>query len=379
MRILLNSTRDEMHSLGGDFTHCRDWLRLNDMDDVGFRFEPVERAGVRDLGVFLRKGIEKACRTWQPATLRRRLLLLSRYLYVPHKSVEDADLIFSHLLFPLIPGQSDIPIVWNSQGISPTAYYERYNGGQWTTEDVAFIYSALSKTARVLTIATEACALNLLRWCPELAGKIHVVPAPVFVENGAGRAKPSERDGEIRLLFVGVDAVRKGLVEVIEALKTVRTRHRNLRLDIVSDPPARLRDEIERIPEARLHISSEDINVRGMMAEADIFLIPTHADTYALAAVEALAHRCAVIISDLEPLPEVVPDGRVGFNVPVGDSETLTRKLESLLGDDDLLRRMQDNAYDLYLERHHPNAVAERLRSAFEHATRGQNSGSHRQ
>jgi glycosyltransferase involved in cell wall biosynthesis len=371
MRILLNSTRDEMQQLGGDFTHCRDWLGLNDTAGAGFRFDTVDRAGVRGAGVFLRKGVEKACRTWQPEALRRRLLLLSRYLYVPQGSLRDADLIFSHLLFPLVAGRREVPIVWNSQGISPTVYYERYNGGQWTAEDVAFIYRVLGRSARVLTISTEACALNLLRWCPELAGKIHVVPAPVFVAGGAGRPKPSERDGVIRLLFVGVDALRKGLPELVEAFRTLRTSHSNLRLDIVSRPPDRLRNQIDQIPGARLHLSSERTDVKAMMADADVLVLPTHADTYALAAVEALAHGCAVIISDLEPLPEVVPEGRVGFNVPVGDSEMLTRRMEALLGNHDLLRQMQDNAHGLYLERHHPGVVAGMLRSAFEHATRG--------
>ena len=360
-----------MQHLGGDFTHCRDWLRLNDAEGIDFRFDTVRQAGARDAGMLLRKGLEKACRTWQPEVVRRRLLLLSRYLYVPRESLGKADLIFSHLLFPLVAGRREVPVVWNSQGISPAVYYERQNGGQWTADDVAFIYRVLGRSARVLTVSTEACALNLLRWCPELAGKIHVVPAPVFVTNGAGRPKPSEADGVIRLLFVGVDALRKGLTEVIEAFRAIRTRHGNVELDIVSRPPERLRDEITHTPGATLHISSAETDVRRMMADADIFVLPTHADTYALAAVEALAHRCAAVVSDIEPLPEVIPGGRVGFNVAVGDSGMLAARLESLIEDSALLRRFQKSAHQLYLGRHHPRVVAERLRSAFEHATRG--------
>lgn len=79
-----------------------------------------------------------------------------------------------------------------------------------------------------------------------------------------------------------------------------------------------------------------------------------------------MAHRCAVVISDVEPLPEVVPEGVAGFTVPTGDVEALVRKLEALIEDQGLLRRMQERAYEAYLQRHHPDVVAKRLREVFE-------------
>ena len=179
--------------------------------------------------------------------------------------------------------------------------------------------------------------------------------------------KPSEQDGVIRLLFVGVDSVRKGLVEVVEAFQTVQKKYR-IELKVVSLPPAWLRDRIVATPSISLHTSSPTLDVKSMMQEADIFVLPTYADTYALAAVEALAHGCAVVVSDLEPLPEIIPDGQVGFTVPAGNIPVLIERLETLLTDTVLLRRMQGNAYDLYVQRHNPHVVAKQLRDVFESA-----------
>lgn len=365
MRVLLNVTPQEIRRLGGDFTLYGDWLRLRG-DNLSFQTIPSRP--LRRWNAFLRKVWEKSCHTWQPGWIRRPLFLASRYLYVPPAALKGVDLIFSHLLYPLLSPGPRVPVIWSSQGISPPAYYQRYNRGQWTVEDVAYVYRVLGRKASALVIATEACARNVVKWCPELEEKVHVVPAPVFSGLDGLPVKPSARDGVLRLLFVGVDAERKGLPEVMEAFRALRTRHGDLLLEVVSRPPPELREELETLDGVHFYLSSPAVDVKELMSQADIFVLPTHADTYALAAVEAMAHGCAVIISDLEPLPEVVPEGIAGFNVPAGDVEALVGKLEQLIHEPKLLRQMQEGAYETYLQCHHPEVVVEKLREVFKWA-----------
>jgi glycosyltransferase involved in cell wall biosynthesis len=366
MRILLNTTAAELEHLGGDFALYRDYQRLA---GEGVSYQLVSPHLGRQWNAVLRKGFEKLCHAWQPAALRRRLFLLSRFLHVPPKSTEGIDLIFSHLLFPA-GTDPRIPIVWSSQGISPAAYYERYNRGQWTVEDVAWMYRELGRRADALVISTQSCARNVVTWCPELEEKVHFVPGPVFADSGDLAAKPSHRDGVLRILFVGIDAERKGLPEVIEAYGAVRERFHSIRLDIVSRPSADLQGKIAGLKDAQLYWSSPGVDVEAFMKQADIFLIPTHADTYALAAVEAMAQGCAVIISNLEPLPEVAPDGETGFVVPVGDARALAQKLAQLVSDRALLRTFQQNAKLRFGRLHAPAVVAARLNQVYDHVLR---------
>jgi glycosyltransferase involved in cell wall biosynthesis len=97
------------------------------------------------------------------------------------------------------------------------------------------------------------------------------------------------------------------------------------------------------------------------MAEADVFVLPTHADTYAAAAVEAMGHGCAVVISDLEPLPEVVPDGEAGFVVGRKDVAGLSERMTVLACDLSVLRRLQAGARRLYTIRNDPDVVRRKL------------------
>jgi glycosyltransferase involved in cell wall biosynthesis len=194
---------------------------------------------------------------------------------------------------------------------------------------------------------------------------VYVVHAPVFVDVAEGYQKPSLRDGVIRALFTGIDAERKGLPEVLEAYRSIRERFDNVRLDIVSRPSPMLQNKIATLKGVQLHISSPRVDVNALMRQSDVFLLPTHADTYALAAVEALAHGCAVIVSDLEPLPELIPEGEVGFNVPIGDTEILTQRFARLLEDRDLLRTLQGNAVQRFKRLHAPEVIAARLEEIF--------------
>jgi glycosyltransferase involved in cell wall biosynthesis len=369
MRVLLNATAKELEQLGGDFTLYRDYRRLPG-DGVNYELVPPNR--LRRTQSFLRKGFEKLCRTWEPTAVRRRLFLASRFLHIPSAAITGIDLIFSHLLFT--DGPPGLPVVWSSQGISPAAYYERYNRGQWVHDDVVWMYRHLGSKSDALVISTQACARNVATLCPELEGKIHFVPGPVFASTDSPSAKPSERDGVTRLLFVGIDAERKGLPEVVEAYRAVRERFPKIRLDIVSRPSPDLESKIAALQDARLLLSSPSLDIKGLMDQTDIFVLPTRADTYALAAVEAMAHGCAVIISDLEPLQEVAPDGETGFVVPVADPRAIAVSLEKLIANPQLLRLFQDNARRRYLRLHAPEVVATRLRQIFEQVLRRRSS-----
>lgn len=370
MNVLINATLQEMKVLGGDMTLNRDWLRLGRLAGPDVTVVPAPPSCRRSLSLFARSAIEKLTRRREPDVVRRGMLLASRYVYVPPAALDHVDVVFSHLLYPAL-GREPRPVVWSSQGISPAIYYERYNGKKWDVGDVVSAYRSLGEKCAILAISTESCARNVVERCPELRSKVRVLPAPVFVDEVPDAAKPSAADGALRLLFVGVDARRKGLAEVLEAFRMFRAKHPEARLAVVSRPPPEQRRQLATMPGASLHESSPGLDVARMMQEADIFLMPTHADTYALAAVEAMAHGCAVIVSDLEPLPEIVPCGRAGMHVPVGQPDAILRRLDDVVSSQSLLRQFQDGARAVYRERHHPAVVGPRFRSLLEEAAGG--------
>ncbi|MCS6817904.1 MAG: glycosyltransferase family 4 protein [Blastocatellia bacterium] len=366
LRVLLNATPEELRGRGGDIKFYQNWLRLSD-ERLVFRMLPSSWR--RRTQAFLRKACDKLARPWEPTGARRLLLLMARLLYLPRSVASQADLVLSHICFPF--PHPRVPVIWSSQGIAPAAYYERR--GQWPLEDVIFLYRVLGPRAQAVLIATESGAQTLLRWCPELEGKVHVVPVPVFVPSTIPEMKPSQRDGIIRLLFVGLDPVLKGLPELLRAYGELRRKYSSLRLDVVTRVLGRktwrrfLGTDVP--PEAwgiRIHPPLSHERIFELMREADLFVSPTHADTYGIAPVEAMAHRCAIVISNFDPMPELFPDAEVGFLIAPEDVRGLIERLEALITNLDLLRRFQENARQRYLAVHDPAKIRDQLARIFE-------------
>jgi glycosyltransferase involved in cell wall biosynthesis len=75
-------------------------------------------------------------------------------------------------------------------------------------------------------------------------------------------------------------------------------------------------------------------------ASADIFVLPSVEDGYGLVTIEAMSAGLPVVVSDHAGSAEAVRDGETGFVVPVRDPATLRDRLQTLLADPVLRRRM---------------------------------------
>ena len=87
-----------------------------------------------------------------------------------------------------------------------------------------------------------------------------------------------------------------------------------------------------------------------------------------LALLEAMASGTPVIASRVGGVPEIVRDGETGFLVAPGDVDQLRARLQQVLGDPSLARRLGDNARQDVLERFTWRAVADRCLAAYSHA-----------
>lgn len=173
-------------------------------------------------------------------------------------------------------------------------------------------------------------------------GKLRIVHCGVTPANYGTR--PRATFGQ-HVLFVGrLDAV-KGVPLLLEAFAAARARHPEARLTVVGDGPARAALEAQA---AALGIAGATTftgyrsqeEVAALLEEADMLVLPSFAEGLPVVLMEAMASRIPVIASGVAGVPELVQDGVSGFVVPAGDVETLTVRLEKLLADPELCRRM---------------------------------------
>ena len=98
-------------------------------------------------------------------------------------------------------------------------------------------------------------------------------------------------DKKVKLLFVGKDSYRKGLYEVLEAFKILSLKYDNLSLFVVSDTPTELIESVKGLKNVFFFnpsFSSKEI-ITKFFLPSDIFVMPTHEDTFGMVYLEALS------------------------------------------------------------------------------------------
>lgn len=172
------------------------------------------------------------------------------------------------------------------------------------------------------------------------------------------------------VLFVGrLDAV-KGATLLLRAFATLRARHPEARLTMVGDGAIRGALEAEALA---LGIGAATTftgylsqgAVAAQLAEADMLALPSFAEGLPVVLMEALASGIPVVASQIAGIPELVRNGETGFVVPAGDVETLTARLDQLMSDPELCRRMGAAGRALVRAEHDITREAEWLAAIF--------------
>lgn len=172
--------------------------------------------------------------------------------------------------------------------------------------------------------------------------KIHVIPCAYEAGSAAAfrRAYPAEftKDRPMKVLFLGQPVVRKGIHRVLEAAEELIAEP--VRFVIVgggSDlTEPRLAANVEWVgPVPREEVSR-------YYREADVFLLPTLSDGFALTQLEASAWKLPLVVS--RHCGEVVAHGGNGIVLPETSAAAIARALSGLVSDPSGLQRLSDAA-----------------------------------
>ena len=80
------------------------------------------------------------------------------------------------------------------------------------------------------------------------------------------------------------------------------------------------------------------------LEECDIFVLPSYFEGQPVSVLEAMANACGVVASAVGDIPDMIIDGETGFLSAAKDEKELGEKLDLLLGDSKLCRRLGENA-----------------------------------
>ena len=91
--------------------------------------------------------------------------------------------------------------------------------------------------------------------------------------------------------------------------------------------------------------------VRGFLEKGDVFLLPSLAEGVSNSALEAMSMGLPIVTTNVGGMSEVVRDGVDGYVVPSRDYQAMADRLQRLLNDAQLLRRMGQSGRERVVER----------------------------
>lgn len=138
-------------------------------------------------------------------------------------------------------------------------------------------------------------------------GRITVIPPGVPLDTWAVPHRPSRNLGTpMRLLFVGGDFTREGGDLLLDVMRSEFGRR--FELDIVT------RDAVETAYNVRVHRAEPNSpTLQRLFADAELFVMPTRAECFGIAATEAMASGLAVLMGNVGGAKDIVTPGRTGW------------------------------------------------------------------
>lgn len=160
------------------------------------------------------------------------------------------------------------------------------------------------------------------------AGKIISIPTGIekewINENNISLHKP------LRFVFLGRYDVRKGIKELNEALKNLLDKHA-FEFHFIGPIPEEFKISSKKIKYHGTMTAAE--NIRIILSNADVFVLPSHSEGMPNVIAEAMAGGCAVLATNVGAVNVLVGDDN-GWLIPPLNAKAIEEKMTEILRTD---------------------------------------------
>jgi glycosyltransferase involved in cell wall biosynthesis len=172
------------------------------------------------------------------------------------------------------------------------------------------------------------------------------------------------------LLYHGRVDARKGVMELLDALRLLVREGRRLKLVVSGIGPdvdavrARVKgNELEDLVELTGHASYED--APGVYRRGHLFVSPTYAEGFSNTLLEAMATGLPIVSTRAVGVVDCLEDGRDALLVPPRDAHALAQAIARLLDDAALRERLARTALAEVRELYSWQAVGRRIQHVY--------------
>ena len=307
--------------------------------------------------------------------------------------MEATDIVHSHTWYTNLAGHvakllHGIPHVVTSHSLEPLRPWKAEQLGAGGYALSRFCEQTALEGADAVIAVSEAMREDILRTYPDIEiPRIHVIRNGIDLD----AFEPDPRTDALRrygvdpeqpyVLFVGRVTRQKGIVHLLDAASDIDPRAQLVLAAAAPDTPELAREVAEKVAQVqaergnvvRIDRMLPHDELIQLMTNATVFVCPSTYEPLGIVNLEAMACETPVVATDTGGIPEVVEDGVTGFLVPFeaadrtgtprdpeGFARRIAERVNELIADPELGRRMGRTGRQRVVERFSWRAVAER-------------------
>lgn len=294
--------------------------------------------------------------TLRPGRVLQALSSIVRAVGVLHKQIRALapDLIHANsvragLAATLAAAGTGTPVIWHVHDTLP----------RHPVSTLLRLFVLMASNTQMIAVSNETAQRFRGNLLP--AGKVHIIHngvdfgrfAPDPSSSRAFRSSLEVSDRDFLVCAVGQICERKGLFELIDALRRIHVQTPQMHLAIVGKVVFQheegylqaLRGAVKSWGiEGRVHFCGERSDVSTVLYASDLLVLNSRDEPFGLVVVEAMACGTPVLATSVGGIPEIVTDAENGWLVQPGNTAALASRLLQLSRNTDALRRAADHA-----------------------------------
>lgn len=238
------------------------------------------------------------------------------------------------------------------------------------------ILCRIYKRATAHVVLSERFKTDLLKW--GFRGPIYVETTVASDECLAASANPASAQARTNLLYLSRVEIAKGVFELLDAYRILKTRNPAYTLTIAGDGP-----DLNDLREYAKKLATPDVVFTGFVSgeaktkcyrEGGVFCFLSYTEGMPNAVLEALAMGLPVVSSNAGALADILRDGENGFVIPpltgaaekkMFDPVAIANAIEKLTASPELHQRIAANNWRYARDRFAAPIVAKRLENIY--------------
>ncbi len=223
-----------------------------------------------------------------------------------------------------------------------------------------------------VTATSDFLKRETLKLLPRAATKLTVIPFGVTVPSSIEPAPPSP---SVKLCFLKGHLAVYGPDVLLEAIVKVVTVMPDVTLSMAGQGPmtpvlTELISDLHLQEHVTLVGFIDNRDVYSFIRKHHVLVMPSRAEAFGVAAIEASACGRPVIASNVGGVPEVLIDGKTGILVPPGDVDKLANAILKLARDRQLQETMGQAGHEFVASRYDWSTCLDTMAELYEQVIR---------